>query len=72
LELRIYARFSPWKLAIDAAGHRTHREIDRAAKPELFRLFSQAATLEDARELLTLLKLIRGHLDVRHDFVQTP
>jgi hypothetical protein len=51
-------------------GGRTHREIDRAAKADLVRLFIQTATLADARELVMLLKLMRGYLGVSYNFVQ--
>lgn len=66
-----FARENPGAvLRIDSRGGRTHREIDRRAKAELTRLFIGAATLDDAREFLILLKLLRGYLGVRHDFIR--
>lgn len=72
---RLLARFESENpravLSSVTKAERIHREIDRAAKAELTRLFLRAATLADARGLLMLLKLLRGYLGVRHDFIQT-
>lgn len=49
---------------------RTHREIERARKPQLLELFRAEADIQDAKGILQLLKLLRGYLGVESDFVQ--
>lgn len=48
---------------------RIHREIDRAEKAYLTRLFIADAVLQDAGEFVALLKLLRGYVGVEHDFI---
>ncbi len=49
-----------------AMKDRLHRDINRSAKPELIRLFKETATVDDARDMLALMKLLRGYLGVAY------
>lgn len=70
---RIFARFEqerPGAVVKEVSrSGRTHRDIDRAEKAGLTQLFIEAATLQDACEFVTLLKLLRGYVGIEHDFI---
>jgi len=48
-----------------------HRELSRAAKVELRRLFVESATIVDARGFLDLLRAMRRYQGLDHEFVLT-
>jgi hypothetical protein len=50
-------------------GGRIHREFDRRSKPELKRYFIREADIEDAREMLVLLKALRSYVGLPHEFI---
>lgn len=52
-----------------AKGSKIHREIERASKSELVRLFVQRGDIEDAKEILTLLRLLRGYLGLSFEYI---
>lgn len=48
---------------------KVHREFIKSAKPELKRHFLNNATIEDAQGFLALLKNLRHHLGLTHEFI---
>lgn len=51
-------------------GGRVHRELTRAAKPQLREFFVANATINDAVELLVLLRQLRSYMGLDYDFIK--